>query len=476
MIWDSVTRTLLGLCAAVLVFAALEAARSLLAPVAFALFIIAIVWPFQRRLQAHIPQFLALLITILVVLVVISSVVALLLWGMNRVGQWLAANYPRFQELYLQAVHWLEGHGISLMSQVADTFDASWLLRALQEVGGRLHGLITFTVITLTFTILGLLEVDVARNNISRLENRDAARTLLAAGAQIATKFQKYMLVRSVMSALTGAVIWAIALLAGLELATAWGVIAFVFNYIPFIGSLFATIFPTLFALAQFESVQLALAVLVCLNLVQFGIGSYLEPRMAGATLSISPFLVLFAIFFWSLIWGIAGAFIGVPIVIAAGDPAKPIQIKLALEYGICLDICVPAEATLELVVPADAKGLAPHAGVAEAVARVPRLERERGAGDPKVVRKAATLTGEKPTLELEVEFPGGVAGADVFVDGPEGVYVPQPKRVGDAVGKVVAFRVALDSGVDPKDLAGKELRLTMVSAAGASEATWQLD
>lgn len=164
------------------------------------------------------------------------------------------------------------------------------------------------------------------------------------------------------------------------------------------------------------------------------------------------------------------------PIVIAAGDPAKPIQIKLALEYGICLDICVPAEATLELVVPADAKGLAPHAGVAEAVARVPRLERERGAGDPKVVRKAATLTGEKPTLELEVEFPGGVAGADVFVDGPEGVYVPQPKRVGDAVGKVVAFRVALDSGVDPKDLAGKELRLTMVSAAGASEATWQLD
>lgn len=164
------------------------------------------------------------------------------------------------------------------------------------------------------------------------------------------------------------------------------------------------------------------------------------------------------------------------PIEIAASDSSKPIQVKLVLEYGICLDICVPAEATLELVVPADGKGLAPHTGVAEAVARVPRSERDRGASDPKVVRKAATLAGEKPALEIEVEFPGGPAGADVFIDGPEGVYVPQPKRVGNAAGNVVSFRVALDSGVDPKDLAGKTLRLTMVSAEGASEATWQLD
>jgi predicted PurR-regulated permease PerM len=58
--------------------------------------------------------------------------------------------------------------------------------------------------------------------------------------------------------------------------------------------------------------------VFVCLNLIQFLIGSYLEPRIAGAALSVSPFLVLFAVFFWAFLWGIAGAFIGVPIVIAA--------------------------------------------------------------------------------------------------------------------------------------------------------------
>jgi predicted PurR-regulated permease PerM len=62
----------------------------------------------------------------------------------------------------------------------------------------------------------------------------------------------------------------------------------------------------------------MAVLVFVCLNLIQFLIGSYLEPRVAGATLSISPFLVLFAVFFWMFLWGIFGAFIGVPIVVAA--------------------------------------------------------------------------------------------------------------------------------------------------------------
>ena len=106
-------------------------------------------------------------------------------------------------------------------------------------------------------------------------------------------------------------------LVAGLELATAWGVIAFALNYIPFIGPFIATIFPSLFAIAQSESWQMALFVFMCLNLIQFLIGSYLEPRVAGAALAISPFMVLFAVFFWLFLWGIPGAFIGVPIMLA---------------------------------------------------------------------------------------------------------------------------------------------------------------
>jgi len=317
MIQDRVTPTLLGLCATVLVFAALYSARSILAPVVFSLFIIAIAWPFQSKLQARVPKLLALAGTVLAILVVIILLASLMVWGFSRIGQWFINNAARFQMVYTHATEWLEGHGVSIASQMAERFNVSWIIRAVQEIGGRLHNFISFVVIAFVFTVLGLLEVDIAQRNIERLKSKDVGQSLLQAGTDIAAKFQKYMLVRSVMSVLTGTVIWVVALLAGLELATAWGVIAFVLNYIPFIGPLVATVFPTLFAIAQFESWQLALIVFLCLNLIQFLIGSYFEPRIAGAALSVSPFLILFAVFFWTFLWGIPGAFIGVPIVIA---------------------------------------------------------------------------------------------------------------------------------------------------------------
>jgi AI-2 transport protein TqsA len=93
---------------------------------------------------------------------------------------------------------------------------------------------------------------------------------------------------------------------------------------------------PTLFAAAQFESLYAALVVFIGLNLLQFVIGSYIEPRVAGSAVSVSPFMVLFAVFFWGMLWGIAGAFIGVPNLIAlatvfAGHPTtRPIAVLLS--------------------------------------------------------------------------------------------------------------------------------------------------
>jgi predicted PurR-regulated permease PerM len=119
------------------------------------------------------------------------------------------------------------------------------------------------------------------------------------------------------MSVVTGVLVWGFISICGLPLAQEWGVIAFAFNYIPFIGPFVATVLPILFAVAQFAAWQNAIIVFACLNLIQFLVGSYLEPRIAGGVLSMSPFMVLFAVFFWTFLWGIAGAFIGVPIAIA---------------------------------------------------------------------------------------------------------------------------------------------------------------
>lgn len=314
---DRSLKTMIGMCTIVAVFAAIYFARPILAPVAFSLFIIALVWPLQRALQGKLPTLLALAITISVTAIAIAIVTFLVVWGFGVVGRWLFGNVARFQELYAETVMWLDSHGIYAGALIAEYFDVNWMLRAFQQLTGRAHGLVTFVITTLIFLLLGLLEVDVARRKLESLDNKELGRVLVAAFTEIGAKFRRYMVVRSVMSVLTGVAIWAFSLIAGLELATAWGVIAFALNYIPFIGPFIATIFPSLFAIAQSESWQMALFVFMCLNLIQFLIGSYLEPRVAGAALAISPFMVLFAVFFWLFLWGIPGAFIGVPILLA---------------------------------------------------------------------------------------------------------------------------------------------------------------
>lgn len=314
---DSVVRISLLLLTSVVVLVALYFSRAIIAPVTFAVFTVAIAWPLQSAFQRRIPKLLAVVVTIVVTIAILGALVFLVVWGFGLVVQWLINNTDRLQTLYSQATEWLDGHGISIATLVADNYSPGWIIGAVREIGGRGYGLVSFFVIAFAFIVLGLLEVDVARQNIERLNSATLRRSLLAGAEHIAEKFQKYMVVRTIMSLLTGIVVWSFALVAGIELATAWGVIAFVLNYIPFLGPLIATVFPTLFVLVQSGSWEACFAVFAGLNLIQFFIGSYLEPRIAGAALSMSPFIVLLAVFFWSFLWGIAGAFIGLPIMIA---------------------------------------------------------------------------------------------------------------------------------------------------------------
>jgi predicted PurR-regulated permease PerM len=311
-------RISLGLCAAVLVALALNLAAGIIAPVVFALFTISLVWPLQSKLQRVLPGLLALVATLAVTSLVLGGLGWITVWGFGRVGQWLVTNAARFQDLYLQTAAWLEGHGLYAAGLLAERFDVSWLVRLFREVSTRLHGMLSFTIVTLIFTLLGLLEVSQATRRISRVLPAEQGATLIAACKATAQKFQKYMLVRSVMSVLTGIAVFAFALVIGLDLAAPWGAIAFALNYIPFLGPLVATLLPTVVAAVQFGSFQMGLFVLVALNLIQFMIGSYFEPRVAGKALALSPFVVLLAVFVWTFLWGIPGAFIGVPIVIAA--------------------------------------------------------------------------------------------------------------------------------------------------------------
>jgi predicted PurR-regulated permease PerM len=307
----------IGIIAAILVIAVVTIASTVFAPLALAFFVIALVWPVQRWLQGWMPRLPALAITVLMTLAVGLVFASLAAWGFGRVGQSLVADASRYQAFYDRMVTWLDGHGVSIAGLWAEHFNVGWLLRTTQYVTGRVNTTLAFWLIALIYVTLGLLEVDDLRGKVEALQNREAARILLDGSAATAARFRKYILVRTLMSILTGAFVGVFAWITGLRFAIEWGVIAFTLNYIPFIGPFIATLFPTLLAMTQFDSWQAVVGVFVCLNIIQFAIGSYVEPRLSGNLLSISPSVVLFSTLLWTSLWGFFGTFIGVPIALA---------------------------------------------------------------------------------------------------------------------------------------------------------------
>ncbi len=325
-------------CAIILSLAALYLARSVMTPVAFALFIIALVWPLQRRLKTRLPQLVAILLTAAVALFAIGIGCWLIVWGFGRIAQWVIANSARLQDLYLHLADLLEQRGLYAAELIAEQFNMSWIVGVVRGIGASLQGIVSFALVTFIFVILGLLELEPLGRRLGRIGDGTFGAAAIDVAAQIAGRLQTYMLVRFGMSVLTGLGFWAFTAAYGLELQREWGVIAFVLNFIPFIGSFIATLLPTLFAAAQYESFSSAVWVFLGLNVVQFIVGSYIEPRVAGAAVSISPFMVLFAVFFWAMLWGIAGAFIGVPILIALASLCAKNPVTRGIEIVLSAD------------------------------------------------------------------------------------------------------------------------------------------
>ncbi|NJC08558.1 AI-2E family transporter [Polymorphobacter fuscus] len=302
--------------ALLLVVAALFLTRSVMEPVAFALFIVALAAPFQTRLRRVMPAGLALLATIVVTLGVLGLLVLAIVWSIGEIGHWVILNVGRFQASYTALRIWLETHDIFVPGIFAQRFEIAWITGPLRAGAASLQTVIGFIMLAFVFIVLGLKETDQIPGRITRIQGPAASWDAVATGHLIIAKFRRYMAVRALASVLTGAATAGLAAFFGVELPLAWGVMAFAFNFLPFIGPLIVVVLMTIFAAAQFGAWQVPALVLVTVTAAQFVIGSYLEPILAGAALSMSPFVVLLAVFFWGLLWGIPGAFLGVPIVI----------------------------------------------------------------------------------------------------------------------------------------------------------------
>jgi DsbC/DsbD-like thiol-disulfide interchange protein len=159
------------------------------------------------------------------------------------------------------------------------------------------------------------------------------------------------------------------------------------------------------------------------------------------------------------------------PVKITPERDGEPIELKLALSYGLCKTLCVPNDVSLGLALPADAAWHAGDAPLLEAsLARVPKA----AAADalPRIEAVTANLDGSRPELLVDALFAPNATGTDLFIDEGE-TFVPVPKPLGPLANGKQRFAVTFGSPKEAAAIKGKPLTLTLVSDEGSSETAW---
>jgi predicted PurR-regulated permease PerM len=311
-----VSQTLLSIIAIILVGAVLKLTASVTFPLAFALFLTAIFWPLQRRFAERMPRGAAVLLSLLAFLLVVSVFVGLLWLSGIIVAQGWQPYSDQFARYQQQAQSWLQSIGLSLPGGGGEQSGSDLAQPVLTGAGRSVGSLLGTFVLVIAFLVFGLLETPDFQTKLEHLLPADRAAGWLEAIHDITSDFQRYIVVRTVIGLITGTLVTIFAWVIGLDFALIWGLTNFLLNYIPTLGSIVAVIPPVLFGLVQFQSIPLALLVMLGVGGVQFIMGQYIDPLLQGKYLALSPLVVLLSVTFWGWLWGIGGAFLGVPLTI----------------------------------------------------------------------------------------------------------------------------------------------------------------
>ena len=153
---------------------------------------------------------------------------------------------------------------------------------------------------------------------------------------EIEVSISKYNGLKSLVSLLTGFLSFVVLYFVGVDSPMFWAFLIFLFNYIPTVGSLIATVFPAIFSLVQFAEFAPFVLILVLVGAIQTIVGNIIEPKLLGNSLNLSSLVTILSLSFWGALWGVMGMLLSVPImvvlviVLSKFPKTKPIAILLS--------------------------------------------------------------------------------------------------------------------------------------------------
>jgi len=300
----------------------LHIGKAVLVPIAFGILVVYLIVGLTRLL-CRIPvlgRLLPVQIRNAVSVLVISSGLVFVLHLLVASTDDVMAHAPQYQQSLLAGIQKV---AVLLRIETEPTWTTLRrdllgqinLQRLLGSVLVSLSSMMATFVVVLLYATFLMMEKRFFAGKMALIASdpRNAAR-IREVTSDINRRVGSYLSVKTGVNVLLGAVCWGILALFGLQFAGFLAVLIGLLNYIPYAGSFLGVVIPVLMALAQFGEPGTALALLAALTAAQFVIGNFLDPYLMGSSLNLSPFAILVSLAVWSQLWGIAGAFLAVPI------------------------------------------------------------------------------------------------------------------------------------------------------------------
>lgn len=315
----------LGLLLAVLAGFVLYVCAPILQPLFIAGLLVYLIYPVHQRLvNWRVPSPVAY--------VLIVATVLGLFWG---IGQLAYRNFVELSDGRL-AVYEERLDGLcrrvlrGLPSAVPDpdnwhvrnlvTFDVgpdSRVRNVFRAAVGNFLEFLTATFVVLIYLIFLIAERVSLPGRIARAFGEARAREVMGVVETINRAVHDYIALKTFVSAIQGALSFAVLAAFGVEFAVMWGVLIFLFNFIPYLGSFVAVSLPILLSFLQYaDEPWKPLLITLLLLLVQRVVDNFIEPRLTGRKLGVSPLVVLLSLAFWGWLWGVVGMILAVPLTV----------------------------------------------------------------------------------------------------------------------------------------------------------------
>jgi len=303
---------LLILASFIIVVAGMKAASPILVPFCLAVFIAVICTPPLFWLQRKgVPKVLALVLILAAILVAGLLIGALIGPSLNH----FLSSLPDYQARLLVQIDaltsWLRERGVNVpQEEVMGAFNPGWVMGLAGGILSSLSSVLANTFLILLTVVFILLEVADFPKKL-RLVLKNPERSL-AAIEKFSQNAKRYLVIKTLISAVTGLVIWLWLLILGVEYPVLWGTLSFLLNYVPNIGSIIAALPVALLALIQL-GVGSALLTILGFVVVHIFVGNIIEPKLMGRGLSLSTLVVFLSMVFWGWILGPIGMILSVP-------------------------------------------------------------------------------------------------------------------------------------------------------------------